>query len=76
MTLGRKNPQNFTEVHAPDPPRRLRLGGSFSKRVSQKKFILDRGCALAEPSGPWRPTFAPGRLENLRVFIQILCWEP
>ena len=24
----------------------------------------DQGCALAEPGGPWRLTFALGRLEN------------
>ena len=39
-----------------------------------------QGCALAEPSGPWRMawhlTFALGRLENLRFFIQIICWAP
>ena len=35
-----------------------------------------QGCALAEPSGPWRLTFAPGRLENLTFFIQIICWAP
>jgi len=35
-----------------------------------------QGCALAEPGGPWRLTFAFGRLENLRFFIQIICWEP
>ena len=35
-----------------------------------------QGCALAEPGGPWRLTFALGRLENLRFFIQIICWEP
>ena len=35
-----------------------------------------QGHALAEPGGPWRPTFAPGRLENLRFFIQIICWAP
>ena len=32
------------------------------------------GGALAEPGGLWRPTFAPWRLENLRFFIQIICW--
>ena len=35
-----------------------------------------QGHALAEPGGPRRPTFAPGRLENLRFFIQIICWVP
>ena len=35
-----------------------------------------QGCALAEPGGPWRLTFALGRLENHRFFIQIICWAP
>ena len=35
-----------------------------------------QGCALAEPGGPWRLTFALGRLENLTFFIQIICWAP
>ena len=38
--------------------------------------ILLQGCALAEPGGPWRLTFALGRLENHRFFIQIICWAP
>ena len=29
---------------------------------------MNQGCALAEPSGPWRLTFALGRLENLIFF--------
>ena len=35
-----------------------------------------QGFALVEPEpgGPWRLMFAPGRLENLRFFIQIICW--
>ena len=35
-----------------------------------------QGCALVEPErgGLWRLTFAPGRLENVRFFIQIICW--
>ena len=37
---------------------------------------LYQGCALAEPGGPWRLTFALGRLGNLRFFIQIICWAP
>ena len=37
---------------------------------------LYQGCALAEPGGPWRLTFALGRLENHRFFIQIICWAP
>ena len=35
-----------------------------------------QGFALAEPGFPWRPTFALGQLENLRFFIQIICWAP
>ena len=35
-----------------------------------------QGYALVEPGGPWRLTFAPGRLENLRFFIQIICRAP
>ena len=35
-----------------------------------------QGCALAEPGGPWRLTFALGRVENLSFFIQIICWAP
>ena len=35
-----------------------------------------QGCALAEPGGPWHLTFALGWLENLRFFIQIICWAP
>ena len=38
--------------------------------------LVDQGCALAEPGGPWRLTFALGRLENLRFFIQIIWWAP
>ena len=36
-----------------------------------------QGCALVEPErgGPWRLTFAPGRLENVRFFIQIICYR-
>ena len=34
-------------------------------------FNLHQGCALAEPSGLWSPTFAPWRLENLIFLIQI-----
>ena len=35
-----------------------------------------QGCALAEPGGPWRLTFALGRLGNLSSFIQIICGAP
>ena len=37
---------------------------------------LIQGCALAEPCDPWHITFAQGQLENIRFFIQILCWAP
>ena len=46
------------------------------QRSSFKKPYVPQGCALAEPGGPWRLTFALGRLENLRFFIQIICWAP
>ena len=35
-----------------------------------------QGCALAEPGGPWRLTFALGRLGNLSSLIHIICWAP
>jgi len=31
-------------------------------------------CALAEPGGPLHPTFALWRLENLCLFIHIICF--
>ena len=34
--------------------------------------VNKQGCALAEPGDPWGLTFAAGRLENLRFFIQII----
>ena len=37
---------------------------------------IKQGCALAEPSVPWRPAFALGRLGNLPFFIQIMVWAP
>ena len=37
---------------------------------------VTQGCALAEPGGPWRLTFALRRLANLRFFIQIIRWAP
>ena len=45
---------------------------AFFKRIA--KYFL--GCALAKPVVLWRPTFAPRRLENLGLFIQIMCWAP
>ena len=44
--------------------------------LNQLEDDQSQGCALAEPGGPWRLTFAFGRLENLRFFIQITCWAP
>ena len=35
-----------------------------------------QGRALAQLGGSWHPTFAPGRLQNLRFLIQIICWAP
>ena len=36
----------------------------YAFRVGTKSY--PQGCALVEPGGPWRVTFALGRLENLR----------
>ena len=41
--------------------------------LETSKAMAKQGCALAEPGDPWRLTFALGRLENLRFFIQIIC---
>ena len=32
-------------------------------------MIASQGCAVGEPGGPWRLTFALGRLENLSFFF-------
>ena len=70
--------QSYTEGHDS-------LLKSKSRFLIQKRIIywskssttqVDQGCALAEPGGPWRLTFALGPLENLRFFIQIICWAP
>ena len=42
----------------------------------ESKIEYIQGCTLAEPGGPWHPTFALGQLENLSFFIQIICWAP
>ena len=34
------------------------------------KVVHGQGCALAEPCGPWHPTFALGQQENLFFFFQ------
>ena len=39
-------------------------------------MISYQGCALEEPGGPWHPTVALGRQEDLSFFIQIVCWAP
>ena len=44
--------------------------------ITCAKVSDTQGCALAEPGGPWRLTFALGRLENHRFFIQIIRWAP
>ena len=38
--------------------------------------VITKGCALAEPGGPWCLTFALAQLANLSFFIQIMCWAP
>ena len=46
----------------------MSLIGIYLGRAS----VLDRAVLwLAEPGGPWHPTFAPGK--NLSVFTQIIC---
>ena len=47
---------------------------SYKRLMGVQSIKLD-SCArqvLTEPSGPWCPTFALARLENLNFFIQIL----
>ena len=53
-----------------------RTWGEVITAVSHLMILIFQGCALAEPGGPWRLTFALGQLENLRFFIQIICWAP
>ena len=36
----------------------------------------NQGCAIAETGGLWGPTFALRWLENLSLFMQIICWQP
>ena len=45
------------------------------KRVSLncEMSLLPQACTLAEPGGLWRLTFALGLLENLTIFMQIIC---
>ena len=35
-----------------------------------------QGCTLAEPGGPWRPTVAPGQLENLTFLYKSYAGHP
>ena len=54
---------------------------SFSRKGVQERGSLKRysgPCSSRArwPLAPWHPTFAPGWLENLRFFIQIICWAP
>ena len=35
--------------------------------------LLPQACTLAEPGGLWHLTFALGLLENLTIFMQIIC---
>ena len=44
--------------------------------ILQQEMYDGQGCALVEAGGPWRLTFALGQLEDLRFFIQIICWAP
>ena len=48
----------------------------YQMNISPGSQVQKQGCALAEPGGPWRLTFVPGRLENLIFFIQIIRWAP
>ena len=56
------------------------FGSHFINNYSHNCFSIlhidIQGCALAEPGGPWRLTFALGWLENLPFSIQIICWAP
>ena len=38
--------------------------------------LLPQACTLAEPGGLWCLTFALGLLENLTIFMQIICCVP
>ena len=49
-------------------------GGSLGSRL--RDAVVYQGRAVAEPGGPWCLTFALWQLENLRFFIQIICWHP
>ena len=46
------------------------------RKLLEWRRVQVQGCALAEPVRPWRLTFALRWLENLRFFIQIICWAP
>ena len=52
------------------------FGYIFLEATTHSVLKHQQGRAPAEPGGPWRLTFALGRLENLRFFIQITCRAP
>ena len=54
----------------------IALFRSILEQLSCATFISQRGCALAEPDGPWRLTFALGRLGNLIFYIQSYAGHP
>ena len=44
------------------------------KTTHNPQSAFTESYALAEPGGPWRPTIALGRQQNLvSLFIQIIC---
>ena len=44
------------------------LNGYVPLRLLAEKKEEKQGCALAEPGGPWRLTFALGRLKKSQIF--------
>ena len=44
-------------------------------QIHERKF-QQQGCVLADPGGSWCLSFALGRPENLRFFVQIICRAP
>ena len=48
----------------------------FFKTMYNKTIIRFQGCALAEPGGPWHPTFVLGRLENLSFLFKSYAGHP
>ena len=67
----------FFSVHQePGEQKQLSVICAYLNRNSFQSSVpickAKQGCALAEPSGPWRLTFAPGHLENLSFLIEII----